>query len=860
MSEPRLPSGYELIRPLGRSPLSQVFLVANSEGDRFALKVLRGSAARDPRLIERFNRESRLLQELRHPNLVQGFGSIEVEGRPALLLEYIEGHTLRDAVSSGPLTWEKAARYGVQISRALDKLHRSGALHRDVKPHNVLLHHRRGAVLADLGLVRREDDPTLTRQGAALGSPAYMSPEQTRDPSGVGPEADVYSLGATLFHAMAGNPPFLGRGVGEVIHRVLHLDPEPLPDAVPESMQRVLTTAMAKDPERRYARVRDLGSDLGRVLLGHTPRLVTRHRRRRRLRLAATAASLVLISCGTWFAYGLGWLPFTSAPAEVEEVRGNGIESPTGPAGGSALAEDLGGAIGPLYQSWAAPFEDRYRRAYEDGAYRMAWQALRTFEDTSIPETGRAIYFKQLRRDFVQTGRQRLENRAAEIFVDVAEVLQARNEVASSAIEAGRFDAQEWARESTARIEQEIPRARQLPMFPGDENPAELVRSYRLTLERRNREEWKRRASSLVPVLRPRLDDLLVGGDFETAWALWQELDTRLLDHSLDAQREGWRLVRLVEAETRLEETLSKRLGFTQEVMLLSGPVRGRVTLPAKGDRHWCVQVDGGSRVAIELLQLDVNHLGEWFEGEDRDLQWLAGQLSWCQGRGDEAVRRMDELALQEWESVADPFFWAREWEAALALRPESLGNGKPDPVESEFGSPPGVDPAVAQPVVVAGDALTQLQRELADELLDARFERIEGNLVVRWENAAWHPSWLRTFRLDRRRWRLAAWGAEWVLPVGRTPPDELKIWGDVSLRRMGSSWRLQVGQQQADGMRLVPGARQGFTWSGGDLLFDGWGTLPWTPPRGRRLSLRGESSDAFRADSVWLVIAPQTP
>ncbi|TAH36301.1 MAG: serine/threonine protein kinase, partial [Planctomycetota bacterium] len=303
MSLPALPPGLTFVRRLGASPLSEVYLVADDGGRLLALKILRESVARDPRLRERWRREAELLEEISHPNLVKSHGALEVEGRPALLLEYIEGPNLRDACKEQPLSWEQAARIGVQVARALEKLHAHDALHRDVKPHNILLHPKRGAVLADLGLVRRAEDPTLTRQGAALGSPAYMSPEQARDPSEIGAAADVYSLGATLYHVLSGHPPFLGAGVGEVIHRVLHEDPEPLPADVPEPLQRVIATALAKDPERRYGRAGDLAADLGRVLLGYSPRLLTRHRLRARWRTAAAAVAGVAVTAAAALAW-----------------------------------------------------------------------------------------------------------------------------------------------------------------------------------------------------------------------------------------------------------------------------------------------------------------------------------------------------------------------------------------------------------------------------------------------------------------------------------------------------------------------------------------------------------------------------
>ena len=288
-----LPEGLTFVRTLGTSPLSEVLLVCDKEGLLLALKVMRASVAKDERIVERWNREAQTLIELNHSHLVRCYGACTVDERPALILEYISGGTLREQLENGPVSWEKACRYGIQISRALECLHRHGAIHRDVKPHNVLLHPENGAVLADLGLVLREEDPTLTSQGAALGSPAYMSPEQSRNPSEVYEQTDIYSLGATLYHAITGHPPFVGKGVGEVIHRLLHEAPEPLGNDVPSSLQKIISVAMSKDEEHRYDRARSMGADLGLVLLGDKPRLRTLHHGQRLRKRWLTAVGIV---------------------------------------------------------------------------------------------------------------------------------------------------------------------------------------------------------------------------------------------------------------------------------------------------------------------------------------------------------------------------------------------------------------------------------------------------------------------------------------------------------------------------------------------------------------------------------------
>jgi serine/threonine protein kinase len=857
LSQPQLPPGYQLERLLGRSALSEVFLVTCPDGQARALKLLRPSACRDPRLITRFGREAQLLEDLRHPNLVQGFGSLEVEGRPGLLLEYVDGPTLRDAAQAGPLGWEQVARYGVQLARALDRLHRHGALHRDVKPHNVLIDAKRGAVLADLGLVRRNEDPELTRHGAALGSPAYMSPDQARDPSGVGPEADVYSLGATLHHALSGSPPFLGKGVGEVIHRVLHEDPEPLPISVPEPLQRVLATALAKDPERRYARARDLSADLGRVLLGETPRLLTRHRRKRRLQTAVGAALTPLALSVVWFGGKalLSGKNGESTPPSVTPVEAN--EGGPGESRRDDPANDVGvQSQRELYENWAQEYLRRVRRAYEGGAYRVAWQSLDLFEQGSFPGGADRGFFEQLRRSELQRQRARLEQRAAEVFVDVAEVLQARSDHAREEIRAGNFEVAAWRNETLLVLEDRVPRVRQLPLFPGGDNPTELLQSYQLTLERQNREAWVSRANTLLPDLRNRVAGKLRDDRFDQAWSLWVQVDTRLLDHSLLARREGWRMERLFEAERALAAAMSARLGRPWSIPLREGTVLGRVSLPAEGGSIWRIDPGDGPRVEVRLLALDPASLREVLELTATDADWLAAQLWWIHGEVARAVDAMRRLALRAWAAEADPYFWSAEWERELALQPGSPPSMPQDPLNPSNGE--ARRRGDQEPI--AANALERYAAELRAELIGAEVSVLDAGVALVWRDFDAHPSWLQSWSRDLRHWQLASWEIQWELPLSARLPETLQIWGDVRLRRQGSAWELQVDGERTPGVVLVPGARQTLAWDGKDIRFDSFDVGKWQAPKGRRLLLRAEASSSFVVRELKVILRPVSP
>lgn len=203
--------GYEVMEPIGRGSMGCVFVARDKRNARrVALKVLAGERARRRKGSERFHREASLLCSLQHPNLVRGLGFGSNAGRPFLVMDLIEGPSLKHVIRErGPLPEAELRDLGAGLARAVSYLHREGIVHRDIKPANVLIGPDGRPRLCDLGLAREEG---MTSQATAssdtLGTPCYMSPEQARGPREVGPPADLYSLGVTLFHAAAGRPPF----------------------------------------------------------------------------------------------------------------------------------------------------------------------------------------------------------------------------------------------------------------------------------------------------------------------------------------------------------------------------------------------------------------------------------------------------------------------------------------------------------------------------------------------------------------------------------------------------------------------------------------------------------------------------
>jgi eukaryotic-like serine/threonine-protein kinase len=178
-------------------------------------------------LRERTLREARTAARLSHPNVVTIYDVVEDDGRPWIVMELVAARSLRDLVlADGPLSPQQAARIGLQVLAALAAAHSLGILHRDVKPGNVLIDPDGRAVLADFGIARAQDSPTLTTSGMLVGSPSYIAPERASGEPG-GPESDLWSLGATLYAVVEGRPPYDRAGALPTLMAVVHEDPDP---------------------------------------------------------------------------------------------------------------------------------------------------------------------------------------------------------------------------------------------------------------------------------------------------------------------------------------------------------------------------------------------------------------------------------------------------------------------------------------------------------------------------------------------------------------------------------------------------------------------------------------------------------
>lgn len=240
-----------------------------------AVKVLLGDGTRfsEPALVQ-LRHEARLLARLKHPHIV---GILDFEDDvefPYLVLEYVDGVSLDELIQqSGRLRWDRAAWIGLQIGQALQAAHRLGIIHRDIKPGNILIHREGQAKLADLGLavVRQECGSSESGQESPgiAGTVAYMAPEQARGSGPVDERSDIYALGATLYHAVTGRVPFLGRTRAEVLRKHASEPLIPPEDLVPDlhpGFARLLGRMLAKHPQDRPASYDELIGDLRRML------------------------------------------------------------------------------------------------------------------------------------------------------------------------------------------------------------------------------------------------------------------------------------------------------------------------------------------------------------------------------------------------------------------------------------------------------------------------------------------------------------------------------------------------------------------------------------------------------------------
>ena len=350
---------YEIVGPLGAGGMGEVYRARDTRLDRtVAIKILPSQLSSDLVRKQRFEREAKTISSLNHPHICVLHDVGHQDGIDFLVMECVEGDTLAKRLEKGPLPLEQVLKYGAQIADALDKAHRSGVVHRDLKPGNVMLT-AAGAKLLDFGLAKTIDaapatnletlattSKPLTGEGTIVGTFQYMSPEQLEGKE-ADARSDIFSLGAVIYEMATGQKAFSGKSQASLIAAILAAEPAPiarLQPMAPPALERAVKTCLAKDPDERWQTAHDLKLQLqwiaeGGSLAGVPVPIITR-RKNRELVLASAAMAAVVA------AVFFGVLYWSRAPQNTRTVRSYIKAMPnssflfTGPPSGFALSPD----------------------------------------------------------------------------------------------------------------------------------------------------------------------------------------------------------------------------------------------------------------------------------------------------------------------------------------------------------------------------------------------------------------------------------------------------------------------------------------------------------------------------------------
>lgn len=351
---------YQLERLLGEGGHGSVWLATDIHLKRHVALKMVSAFADDGQIVARLQREAKALQRLEHPNIVQVFrvGAVD-ENHYFLALEYVEGTDLDHLLADGALPVHEALRIALQVCDAMCEAEKRGLIHRDLKPHNILVIEgaqpgERVAKVADFGLCKTNQEATLqfgalTQAGTALGTPLYMSPEQCRS-GAIDVRSDIYSFGCVLFEMITGEPPFEGDSAAAIMMKQVH---EPIPHLVQKSgssqaiaqLDKLISKCTAKDPKDRYQSFNDVRAELATISGGDTEKLKLGVKSQRQpfsqrpavafkivLGLAAATVALGAAACGFWVAtndeqkgQGLTWLAQTTNPNAPQFIVLSGV-------------------------------------------------------------------------------------------------------------------------------------------------------------------------------------------------------------------------------------------------------------------------------------------------------------------------------------------------------------------------------------------------------------------------------------------------------------------------------------------------------------------------------------------------------
>jgi serine/threonine-protein kinase len=294
---------YQLIDELGRGGMGVVYKAEDTKLKRtVALKFLPQELTHIPDVKDRFMREAQAAAALDHPNICTVYEFDEAEEKTFISMAYVEGQSLRKKLESGPMELDKALRIATQVAQGLKIAHKKGVVHRDIKSANIMVTEDDQAKIMDFGLARMTGGTLITQEGTAMGTIAYMSPEQARGEE-VDHRTDIWSFGVVLYEMFGGQLPFKGEQDQAVVYSILNKKPKPITDLrseIPVSIGQVVDKALEKNPEKRYQQIDELLDDLKSISAGIVPEEIkarlrkAKLRRRKRVILYACAAGLVI--------------------------------------------------------------------------------------------------------------------------------------------------------------------------------------------------------------------------------------------------------------------------------------------------------------------------------------------------------------------------------------------------------------------------------------------------------------------------------------------------------------------------------------------------------------------------------------
>jgi len=304
--------GYRLLSRLGSGAMGSVYKALHQKLDILvAMKVLRVELSKSKTQVERLKREAQLAARLNHPNIVRSLDVGESNGFHYFAMEFVDGGTARGLIREGRMKERHALRIIASVARALDHAHSHGVIHRDVKPANIMISKAGVVKLGDFGLARGQGPSELTLEHAAIGTPQYLAPEQAAGAANAGPRSDLFSLGATLYHLVTGQPPFSGENLAEIFTKVIQgrfEPPETVVDDLSVDTLYLIHRLMRPNPRDRYQTAAELVADLERLDRGE--RIAPADfkgdyraflDRRRRKRFAIGAAAVLVICASAWF-------------------------------------------------------------------------------------------------------------------------------------------------------------------------------------------------------------------------------------------------------------------------------------------------------------------------------------------------------------------------------------------------------------------------------------------------------------------------------------------------------------------------------------------------------------------------------